>query len=129
MRVVNYKTHWSYRGRSVKRQAVLSQFVFDILNLMNTTGVIPPLVVLNSVLETGGSSGGMSPGTTWKPFEITEEEYKELVKELLEVDLSSIRANHPYIYFNRIIVDEELNQYTDHISWLKESHSKYHGKM
>src|SRR5262245_23511520 len=124
MRTVSYRTHWSYTG-STKRQGTLVDFVLDILYLMEETGVIPPINVLNQVLQSGGDSGGMGPGTTWKPFQIDEPEYEELVQDLLHLDIVSARESHPYIRFERVVVDPELNKCTDYLDWLKKSHEKY----
>ncbi len=46
-------------------------------------GQFPPLHVINEELKTGGSNLGMSGGCFWKPFEITESEYRELADEML----------------------------------------------
>jgi hypothetical protein len=94
MREVSYKTHWSYLGPAVKRKAPLSEFVLDILYLLQW-GVIPPLHILNEVLIGGGSDGGMSPGTTWRSFKITEAEYKEFVNALLNLDVAEAKKHHP----------------------------------
>jgi hypothetical protein len=45
--------------------------------------VLPSLEELNRVLQTGRNDKGMSGGTEWKPFTITEEEYSELCEALL----------------------------------------------
>jgi hypothetical protein len=124
VRTVNYRIYWSYTG-SIKRQGTLVDLVLDILYLMEESGVIPPLVVLNQVLQSGGDSGGMGPGSTWKPFQIDETEYEELVQSLLYLDVEDARKSHPYIRFERVIVDSDLNQCTDHLDWLTKSHAKY----
>ena len=124
MRNISYKTHWSYTG-TVKRQGTLVDLILDILYLMEESGVIPPLVILNQVLQSGGDSGGMGPGTTWKPFQIDQSEYEELVQALLNLDIESSRKSHPYVRFERIIVDPELNTCTIYLDWLTKSHAKY----
>ena len=45
-------------------------------------GLIPPLLVINEVLRKGMDDGGMSGGCRWVPFEITESEFAEVVREL-----------------------------------------------
>jgi hypothetical protein len=52
--------------------------------------VIPPRHVLNSTLRTGKCDAGMSGGCIWKPFEIAEDEYAELVEELITLPDRSI---------------------------------------
>jgi hypothetical protein len=57
MRTIKYKTHWSYVGRGIKREGVLTDFLLDVLYLMEDTGVIPPLAVLNQVLLRNAPAG------------------------------------------------------------------------
>ena len=44
--------------------------------------LIPPLKVVNQVLATGCEDAGMSGGCRWEPFQITEDEYREVVEVL-----------------------------------------------
>jgi hypothetical protein len=125
MRTVKYRTSWSYLGSSTKRTQPLIDFVLDILYLMENTGVVPPLVVLNTVLRSGGTGGGMGPGTTWKPFEISESEYAELVNALRILDVVQARQQHPYVRFEQVIIDPELDLCTDYLDWLQRSHKQY----
>jgi hypothetical protein len=39
---------------------------------------VPPLGLLNSILASGREDAGLSGGCMWEPFELTEEEYKEM---------------------------------------------------
>ena len=60
--------------------------LFDIPALhqsLLTLKRIPPLRVLNEVLGSGVSDAGMGGGSRWQPFQITEDEYAELVEDLL----------------------------------------------
>lgn len=125
MREVNYKAHWSYADAGVKRKAPLSEFILDILDLMEMSGVIPPLHIINEVLLKGGDNGGMSPGTSWRPFRINEVEYQELVEALLKLDVVDAKQRHPYIYFQKAIVDEALHQRENYLSWLLAVSIKY----
>jgi hypothetical protein len=94
MRSVKYTKHWAYAGRGQKTEGNLADLVLDIPYLM-PWGVIPPLHVLNEHLLTGGDTGGMSPGTKWKPFQVTEQEYAELVDYLLHLNVDEARKHHP----------------------------------
>lgn len=125
MREVTYKTHWAYASAGIKRKAPLSEFVLDIMYLMNNSGVIPPFHVLNEVLQQGGNSGGMSPGTSWRSFSLKEAEYQELVDALLKLNISEAKKAHPYIFFTRIIVDEALDQSDTYLSWMWAVSRKY----
>jgi hypothetical protein len=125
VRSVNYTTHWSYAGPGVERSAQLIDFVLDILYLMDSSGIVPPFHVLNEVLQEGGSNGGMSPGTSWQPFEISDVEYQELVEGLLKLDIAEARNNHPYVRFERVIVDKSLNEETTYADWMLAVNAKY----
>lgn len=124
MKDVQYKKHWSYSGSAVKSRSPLADFVLDVMYLMGR-GVIPPLHVLNEVLRQGGDNGGMGPGTSWKPFEVTEEEYNEMVSVLLTMDVQEARKRHPYLFSDQIVEDEELGKCLNHITWLGEVAKKY----
>ena len=124
MRNVKYKKSWAYASRGVKAEGTLVDLVLDALYLMNH-GVIPPFHVLNEALKSGGHEGGMGPGTTWKGFEISREEYDELMSALLTLNVEEARKVHPYLYSSQIIVDEELNECADYLTWLKKMSDKY----
>jgi hypothetical protein len=96
---------------------------------MESSGVIPPLAILNQVLATGGGSGGMGPGTKWRPFQIDESEYEELVQVLVNMNIEQARKLHPYIQFDAIVIDKELSKHTEYLKWLKDSYDKYAKKM
>ena len=44
--------------------------------------VLPTFEALNAMLATGIRDAGMSGGIEWKPFQISPEEYREVVEEL-----------------------------------------------
>jgi hypothetical protein len=69
--------HWTY--------ATLPGFLFSLPYLFLLHGgeqPIPPLAVLNEVFTAGKWDAGMSGRCEWKPFEISEHEYDELVQAL-----------------------------------------------
>lgn len=125
MRMVTYETHWSYLGPALKCKAPLSEFVLDIIYLFEKNGIIPPHHLLNITLKTGGNSGGMGPGTTWTPFEITQAEYQELVDALLRLEVEKAKASHPYISFAKAKVDKSLHTYQTYSEWLSAVKMKY----
>lgn len=125
MRDVSYKTSWAYAGSGVKHKAPLVDFILDILYLMDNSGVIPPLHILNEVLKRGTTGGGMGPGTTWRPFSIKEDEYNELVAALLNLDIIEAKKTHRYVMFHKAIVDDTLAQYSTYPAWLSAVAAKY----
>ena len=71
--------------------------------------VVPPKHVFNEILNKGENDAGMGGGAKWKPFEIAEAEYEELVENLV--------TNPNY----KIIEDKEL--------WEKINYTKWHGAL
>ena len=51
---------------------------------------IPPLLVVNNILESGVMDAGMSGGCIWKPFQVGTDEYDELVEVLKKEGLKAI---------------------------------------
>src|SRR5258708_4282113 len=81
-RIIKYRRHESH-GPTESREAPLWAFFFDVPYLL-VFGVFPPRHVLNSYLRIGGGDGGMSPGTSWEPFELTEDEYISVLPLVLK---------------------------------------------
>ncbi len=84
MRTVAYLRH-EFHGPSEAREASLATFVYDVPYL-GACGIFRPFHVLNEILESGGGDGGMSPGGSWQPFALKDEEYEELWTELKALD-------------------------------------------
>jgi len=54
------------------------------LNMVVTCGKqFPPIHILNEELMSGGADNGMSGGCFWKPFELSEDDYRELFDEMI----------------------------------------------
>ena len=87
---ITYKRH-EYLGRSkseVRKGSLLVLF-YDI-PYFGACGIFPPLHILNQTLSSGGGDGGMSPGASWKPFTVSEEDYARLVEEVRSTPVSEI---------------------------------------
>ncbi len=54
--------------------------------------LVPPLVVVNSVLAQGKDDAGMSGGCKWKPFQLTQAEYDEMVAEMKRLGFVELQA-------------------------------------
>ena len=68
----------------------------------------------------------MSPGTSWTPFKITEEEYEALVSTLLLVDLKKLRRRSTIRFVpDKIIIDDSLHNERTHLSWVKRVSDRY----
>lgn len=124
MRQVEYTTYWAYGHRGRKVDGTLADLVIDMPHLM-PWGVIPPLHVLNEYLLTGGDKGGMGPGVTWRPFQITDHEYTELVDVLVQLDTTAARTQHPYVAAPALIVDATFHHCADYLTWVRATSEHY----
>lgn len=113
-RRIQYFRH-EFRYEPEAREAPLSAFLFDIPNL-GACGVFPPLHLLNQRLRSGGGDGGMSPGASWEPFEITEAEYKAILNQVLNPDLKQLKHFSRYSW-QRFILDPAFDGYQDYWQW------------
>lgn len=108
MRELRYKTYHLGSAGGEWTSGTLKDLLFAMPGLLD--GLIPPLVVLNDLLHNGLPSpalpdglpdgkvqfdAGMSGGCAWKPFEISEAEYDDLVLELLTEPGCALRELEP----------------------------------
>ena len=127
MKTVKYQI-WEFpEHKPHNRKALLSVFIYDVPYLLACHKVLPPLYHLNSVFKSGGSTGGMGPGATWKPFEISEGDYKELVAELPKSDLNEIKKYSRFAE-DRAIIDKSFDHIKDYFEWRKAVADKYKKK-
>lgn len=117
-------------GNFEKREGTIAEMLFNypysFFYLSTKSSLIPSFEVLNQTLLSGGVEGGMGPGSTWKPFSITEQDYIKLIDELLKYAQGK-RANYLYIPQN-LIYDQELNnKYPNPEEWLRAFQLKYIG--
>ncbi|WP_316367589.1 hypothetical protein [Candidatus Thiodiazotropha sp. CDECU1] len=113
MRVVEYERH-EFHGDPEQRSSELSTFVYDI-PYFGACGIFPPYHIINVIFGSGGSQGGMSPGATWKPFQIEIDEYDSLVQTIKTLDPKKLGENARYTW-----VKFEFDSSFDHIKkWEK----------
>ena len=125
MRTLKYQRHEFHQDAPDIRQASLAEFVLDVPYLL-ARGVVPPHHILNAVLQTGGGDAGMSPGTGWEPFQVTTQEYEELLEHLRGMDLDQVQDQDRARFVpDRILLDETLWDCTTHHEWLRQVHQKY----
>ena len=129
-RVVPYWRH-EFRFDPEPREAPLWAFLFDI-PYFPACDVFPPRHILNSRLRSGGGDGGMSPGASWEPFEISNEEYAEILPKVLNPDQDMLRrfARYPERKFE---IDPAFDHHTDYFAWYAavcdKHRTAFHAKM
>lgn len=72
-------------SNGIQKTSTLCEFVLglpDIGLMIRKTKFIPPLIVINELLNIGKCDAGMSGYYEWVPFKIDSEEYEQLKKSL-----------------------------------------------
>ena len=116
LRVIKYARE-EFHGEDEACEGTLLTFVYDI-PYFSACGVFPPLHIVNEVFASGRSGGGMSPGASWEPFTISEEEYHALVKAVREAPVSELK---PYARYADLQMkfDHEFDSIGDRMAWMK----------
>lgn len=116
LRVVRYKRH-EFLRLPRRIQGTLLTFVYDI-PYFPPCGVFPPLHILNQELRSGGDSGGMSPGASWKPFEISQQEYVALCDAIRNTPVAEIapQARYAELQFR---FDSSFDHVQDAQEWMR----------
>ena len=107
-------------GEGPWEYAPLDQFLMSIPAFgysLCVFGVVPPQHIFNEILRQGENDAGMGGGAKWKPFEIVESEYEELVENLVT------NPDH------KIIEDKDLFTKANYTKWHGALISKYAKKV
>ncbi|HEY8026119.1 MAG TPA: hypothetical protein VIF60_16250 [Burkholderiaceae bacterium] len=94
MDMIKYVQHEPWYD-PVEVDAPLWAFFYDIPYL-SSSGVFPPLHILNQRLRFGGGDGGMSPGASWLPFQVSEEQYAGILPYILNAALAGFPKHVRY---------------------------------
>ena len=116
-------TRYDFRHPEVQTTSDLLTLVYDI-PYFGACGVLPPLHIMNQIFSSGGGDGGMSPGSSWKPFRISPTQYHNLLQQVRETPVIRIqeRARFGQLKF---ITDSSFDEYMDRGTWLKKVCEKY----
>lgn len=128
--VVDYERHEPH-AEPERRSAELAVFVYDI-PYFGACGIFPPFHIINEIFQFGGAQGGMSPGATWQPFQLSQKEYKKLEQAIKDLNPQSLgeKARYTRVKF-------EFDSNFDHIKrwepWLfavcEKHRESYHQKL
>jgi len=108
LRTIRYERE-EFHGDPEVCEASLLMFVYDI-PYFDACGVFPPFHIINEIFSRGRAGGGMSPGTKWEPFTISQDEYDDLLAAVKSTPLEQIR---PYARF--VLVPWKFDPSFDHI--------------
>ncbi|HHH49429.1 MAG TPA: hypothetical protein ENK52_00440 [Saprospiraceae bacterium] len=114
MRIIEYQRH-EFHSDPEYRKSKMSIFVYDI-PYFGACGIFPPFHIINEIFQTGGSQGGMSPGATWQPFQIEQDEYDELVQTIKTLDPETLGDNARYTWV-KFEFDSSLYYITEWEKW------------
>ena len=103
-------------SRVTKKEGTAKDLLLDMPYLLGMypplrkegIGVIPPLKIINEIFSIGINDAGMSGGCKWEPFQIDENDFEELVAQLLSDDPK---------YFRWIEPAEWVKTYDDWTAW------------
>ncbi len=99
----------------------LVSFVYDVPYLA-ACGIFPPYHILNQVLSKGGGDAGMSPGASWEPFSLSQDEYGELLRVIENTDPSKLKSRFTLVKYKR---DLELENITKYLEWMNKACKKH----
>jgi hypothetical protein len=125
VRELRFKRYVMHRAGGIWRQGTLKDLPLEMPCVLHA--FIPPFHVLNYLLRHGVPNefspdgllpdgkvqydAGMSGGCSWKPFEITQEEYEDLVLDLL---------TDPGSQFEVLDTPVEVETYMQWVEWKSE---------
>lgn len=93
----------------------LLTFVYDI-PYFDACGVFPPMHIANQIFLRGEAGGGMSPGTSWEPFTVTDAEYGTLIEAIQDTPLEEIKPHARYA-FVKFKFDHSLDGIGTWLEW------------
>ena len=97
--------------------------VYDI-PYFGACGVFPPLHVANQIFSSGGGDGGMSPGASWRPFTIDQQQYDILLNQVLETPINKLKDKSRFSSV-KLTRDDSLDHIQDRFDWLEAVCIKY----
>lgn len=129
MRVISYKRSeflmpWKWHKRNP-----LERFILDIPYALYFS-IVPSRDAINEVLKRGKAGGGMGGGVTWRPMEVTAEEYDAILQAWRDFDLRKVlRIKKQDIPDLGFVFDEEIMAIPRHLAYLKRSREKYQDRF
>jgi hypothetical protein len=109
MRTVTFDVLSGLAGFNVIKTAPVIELVQDLPNLLKYK-ILPSFKILNVILKSGKLDTGVDGGCEWSPFELNQEEYDELVTELIKTNSYLYITEHP----------EWVKDYSDWYKWVTE---------
>lgn len=93
----------------------LLSLVYDI-PYFGACGVFPPFHIANQTFASGGGDGGMSPGASWEPFQLTKDTYGKLVNLVKNTPPQTLKGKSRY-YHIQFIEDSSFDKIQELFEW------------
>jgi len=124
LRQITYE-RYEYVGQEENtiHTGTLLAFVYDIPHF-DACGIFPPFHIANQIFIKGKAGGGMSSGTSWEPFAISEGEYSALVEAVQSTPISEIKPYARYA-FVPMKFDHSLDGIEEWLDWFRASCHKH----
>jgi hypothetical protein len=123
-----YLSFWNW-----KKKNPIFRFILDIpyglylsMAPSKTSLIVISRDALNEVLTRGSAGGGQGSGLIWEPFEISIDQYEDVLLSWKDFDLYSIKIYKKKYFPNlSFIFDPEIMAITNHLDYLGASREKY----
>lgn len=116
--MINYKyIRHEFHHEPIEAEGSLLVMIYDI-PYFSACGIFPPFHIINQIFSSGGGDGGMSPGASWEPFQISKETYQQLVLLVRQTDPLGLK-NHSRFYQTQFIEDPSFDSIKDRLEWMK----------
>ena len=96
-REIRYERYEFHAHENTVHTGTLLTLVYDI-PYFYACGVFPPMHIANQIFLRGTAGGGMSPGTKWEPFTLSEDEYTDLAEAVRRTPVSEINPYARYAF-------------------------------
>lgn len=118
---IRYRLHGG--AKPEKKEGPLIDLIYDIPYL-DVCGILPPLHLLNERLLSGGGDGGMSPGASWEPFEVSQAEYDALCRQIEDTPLEELQQRGHAVHAT-LQRDPEIEHHRTHKAWMRAAVAKH----
>ena len=109
---------------SEQKECNLADFIEAVPYLM-LSRVIPSREAINEVLQRGEFGGGMSPGAKWDSFQMTQDEYDEVVRYWFRAEGNSALG---WKSAEKYVLDKEITCEKTHLGYGTKCAQKYRKK-
>jgi hypothetical protein len=115
LRDMTYQRYEFHADENTVHTGTLLTFVYDIA-YFSACGVFPPPHIANQLFSSGAVGGGMSPGTKWEPFTLSEDEYAALAEAVKQTPVSEIKPHARYAFL-QMKFDHTFDDISEWAAW------------